>query len=158
MKNLNRIGIDKEAATQLADHLNHLLAQYQVFYMNVRGFHWNISGEKFFELHAQFELLYNDLQVKIDEIAERILTLGHTPIHTYAEYLTRTEIAVAQSVSTWRAGVAHVIDAFQILITQQRKLLKLSSAAEDEGTNAQMSDYIRQQEKSIWMYNALIHN
>jgi starvation-inducible DNA-binding protein len=158
MKNLNRIGIDEVAASQLADHLNHLLAQYQVFYMNVRGFHWNISGEKFFELHAQFELLYNDLQVKIDEVAERILTLGHTPIHTYAQYLALSEISIAQDVTTWRAGVAHVLDAFKILILQQRKLLKLSSTADDEGTNAQMSDYIRQQEKSIWMYNALIQN
>ena len=50
---LNQIGLDKESAKRVADKLNLLLANYKVFYMNARGFHWNIRGEKFFELHSQ---------------------------------------------------------------------------------------------------------
>jgi len=49
------------------------------FYQNTHGYHWNIKGEKFFELHLKFEELYNELLLKIDAIAEPILILGHTP-------------------------------------------------------------------------------
>ncbi len=81
--NKNAIGLNEEYAQKLADKLNVLLANYQLFYINVRGFHWNITGSNFFELHIKFEELYNDALLKIDEVAERILTLGHTPLHTF---------------------------------------------------------------------------
>ena len=71
-KKLNPIGLDTKQAEDLVNELNELLANYSVFYQNVRGFHWNIRGERFFELHVKFEELYNDLFLKIDEIAERI--------------------------------------------------------------------------------------
>lgn len=80
MNNLNAIGLDQQLSEQLAVKLNDLLANYSIFYQNTRGFHWNIKGEKFFELHLKFEELYNDLLLKIDEVAERILTLGHAPL------------------------------------------------------------------------------
>jgi starvation-inducible DNA-binding protein len=155
MKNLSRIGLDKTASAALAQDLNHLLAQYQIFYMNVRGFHWNISGEKFFELHAQFELLYTNLQLKIDEIAERVLTLGHVPTHSFAAYLKEAEIKACENVSEWRPAVEEVLSAFQTVILLQRGLLEKSASIGDEGTNALMSDYIREQEKSVWMFSAL---
>ena len=87
----NRIGLDSKYAKELADKLNTLLADYQVFYMNARGYHWNIKGDKFFELHLKFEELYNDALLKIDEVAERILTLGFTPMHTYSDYLKNSD-------------------------------------------------------------------
>ena len=89
MDNLNQIGLNEMKAMELTKELNELLANYSIFYQNVRGYHWNIKGEKFFELHAKFEELYNDLFVKIDEIAERILTLGGMPNHNFSEYANR---------------------------------------------------------------------
>ena len=61
----NQIGLERKESKRLAEKLNILLANYQLFYMNTRGFHWNITGEKFFELHAKFEELYNDLVLKV---------------------------------------------------------------------------------------------
>ena len=84
-KEMNHIGLDTQKCKKLADELNVLLANYQLFYMNARGFHWNIKGDKFFELHLKFEELYNNLVIKVDEVAERILTLGYTPVHTYSD-------------------------------------------------------------------------
>jgi starvation-inducible DNA-binding protein len=66
---------------------NQLLPNLQVFYMNARGIHWNMKGEKFFELHLKFEELYNDLVLKGDEVAERIFTLGYRPMHAYSDYI-----------------------------------------------------------------------
>ena len=156
MTEKNLIGLDAAKARQLAEGLNTLLANYQLFYINARGFHWNISGEKFFELHMKFEELYNDAILKIDEIAERILTLGHTPAHSFSEYLKLADIEEATNVSEGRAAVEAVLNGFKILLRQERELLTLASDAEDEGTNSLMSDYIRQQEKLVWMYGAYL--
>jgi len=156
MKQKNQIGLEPVETSNLAELLNDLLANYQVFYMNVRGFHWNIRGDKFFELHAKFEELYNDALVKIDEIAERILTLGYTPLHSYTAYQETSEIEEQTDVSDGATAVNHILDGFKVLLTKERALLKLSAEAEDEGTNALMSDYVREQEKLVWMYSSFL--
>ena len=99
MSEINRIGLDSVKTKKLAEKLNFLLANYSVFYQNTRGYHWNIKGDNFFELHEKFEELYNDLIVKIDEVAERILTLGYTPEHQYTEYVKVSEITESAKVS-----------------------------------------------------------
>src|SRR5690554_7952701 len=99
MAKVSKIGLDKEESKQLGEKLNVLLANYSVFYQNVRGYHWNIKGDTFFELHDKFEELYNDLFKKIDEVAERVLTLGYNPIHTYSEYFELSEIKESERVS-----------------------------------------------------------
>ncbi len=153
---MNNIGLNVESTKKLAASLNDLLANYQVFYMNVRGFHWNIKGEKFFELHAKFEELYDDLVIKVDEIAERVLTLQETPMHTFSEYLEVSEVAVAKGVSDGKTAVQSLLDTFKVVIAKQRAILNLAGDAEDEGTGALMSDYIREQEKLVWMYSAYL--
>ncbi len=157
MNNLNAIGLDTEKSLQLATSLNNLLANYSVFYQNVRGYHWNIQGQKFFELHLKFEELYNDLFIKIDDIAERILTLGSVPQHQYSEYLKNSEIPESQEVTNGERAVQDILEAFKILLLKQRQILALSAEIDDEGTNAQMSDNIREQEKLVWMYSAFLN-
>jgi starvation-inducible DNA-binding protein len=156
MKKINYLGLDPLKAEKLATKLNFLLCNYQVFYMNLRGFHWNIKGEKFFELHLKFEELYNDAQLKIDEIAERILTLNQTPIHNYSDYLKNAKIKEMKNVTDGKKAVTSLVESFSMLIKLERELLEISGKANDEGTNALMSDYIREQEKTIWMYNAYL--
>ena len=156
MNKLNAIGLDSEKSAKLAGKLSELLANYSVFYQNVRGYHWNIKGQKFFELHLKFEELYNDLQLKIDEVAERILTLGHAPNHRYSDYAQSSAIVESSEVSDGMKAVADILNSFQTIITIQRELLLLSAEAGDEGTNALMSDYIRAQEKLVWMYSSFL--
>ena len=156
MAKQTQIGLDATKSKQLSENLNLLLANYQVFYINARGFHWNITGERFFELHAKFEELYNDLLVKVDEIAERILTLGYTPMHSFTDYLQVATIKEAINVSDGKKAVGKVVEGFQALIGVEREILSLSQETGDEGTSALMSDYIREQEKLIWMYSAYL--
>ena len=157
MNNINAIGLDNDKAKHLAEKLNELLANYSIFYQNTRGFHWNIQGEKFFELHLKFEELYNDLLLKIDEIAERILTLGYTPEHSYNEYTKTSTIIESNKVSDGHTAVAQILESLKIVIVMQRAILELAGDANDEGTNALMSDYIRFQEKQIWMYSSFLN-
>jgi len=154
----NAIGLDAAKAANLTTRLNELLANYSVFYQNTRGYHWNIKGDKFFELHLKFEELYNDLLLKIDEVAERILTLGNSPNHRYSDYHAISQIKESVKISDGVKAVAEILSSFKILITIQRELLTLSADAGDEGTNALMSDYIRAQEKLVWMYSAFLND
>lgn len=156
MSKFNAIGLDAAKAKKLAARLNDLLANYSVFYQNTRGYHWNIRGDKFFELHVKFEELYNDNLLKIDEIAERILTLGHSPEHNYSEYSKISEIKESKQVSDGIKAVSDILNSFKILIGIERELLDMSDDAGDEGTNALMSDYLRAQEKLVWMYSAYL--
>ncbi|MBK0403212.1 DNA starvation/stationary phase protection protein [Adhaeribacter sp. BT258] len=157
MKNLNAIGLDKSKSEELAGKLNDLLANYSTFYQNVRGYHWNIKGEKFFELHAKFEELYNDLFLKIDELAERILTLGFSPNYKFSDYMQTSQIKESAQSRDGLKAVEDILNSFKTIILLQREILSLAQETEDEGTLALMSDYIREQEKSVWMYTAFLN-
>ena len=156
MSKTNHIGLNTKKSTELSEKLNALLANYSIFYQNTRGFHWNIKGEKFFELHLKFEELYNDLFLKIDEVAERILTLGGTPEHRFSSYAKVTAIKESKEVSNGIKCVEHILESFKTLISMQREILSIASEVNDEGTSALMSDYIREQEKLVWMYSAYL--
>ncbi|PJG59083.1 Dps family protein [Aeromonas cavernicola] len=150
------IGLDTAQSRLLAAELNRLLASYQILYMNVRGFHWNIRGTQFFELHLKFEEIYNDLLLKVDALAERILTLDGVPMHSFSEYLKVSAIAEQQGICQGRACVESLLEGFRELLVAQRRILGQANDAGDEGTAAILSDYIQQQEKLVWMLRAYL--
>ena len=150
----NSIGLDIQQSKEVANMLNDLLANYQVFYQNLRGFHWNIKGKEFFELHLKFEELYNDAVIKVDEIAERILTLQGVPLHTFEDYLDIASIKSYKNDKVGSESVQLVIDNITTLITKERTILAKAGEADDEGTASQMSDYITETEKTLWMLNS----
>lgn len=154
---LSPIGLDIQKSEQIAHSFKQLLSNYQILYMNTRGFHWNIKGPQFFELHLKFEELYNNFQLKIDEIAERILTLGHVPMHRYSDYLKTASIKETEYTSEGQACIDHIISSLKEIIILQRAILNQASEINDEGSSALMSDYIREQEKQIWMFQAYRH-
>lgn len=152
----NAIGLNPEKSKNLADKLNELLANYQLFYINTRGFHWNITGEKFFELHVKFEEIYNDALLKVDEIAERVRTLDQTPLHSFSAYLKQSQIKEVTGVADGKLAMKEILSALQIIITKEREILNLAKDADDEGTITLITDYISQQEKLVWMYSAYL--
>lgn len=152
----NNIGLDKKQADKTAKKLNELLANYQQLYQNLRGFHWNIRGAKFFELHLKFEELYNDINLKVDEIAERILALDATPIHTFRDYQKNSTIKEVSELSDGTKILKILVSDYRTLVVLEREILKHAEANGDEGTNTLLTDYITQQEKTIWMLNAAL--
>jgi len=148
------LGLDKKKTENLADELNVLLANFQVYYQSLRGLHWNIKGKNFFELHLKFEEFYTDAQDKVDLIAERILTLEATPLHTFNDYTAIAKVPVAKNISNDEEAVKLVVNSLSELLKIERVILELSDEAADEGTNAMMSDFIAEQEKTLWMMNA----
>lgn len=152
----NQIGLEKADMSEVIAKLNSLLSSYHIFYINVRGYHWNVKGEHFFTLHPQFEELYTSLQVEIDEIAERILTLGGTPLHAYSDFATQTSIKEDKEVTDGTTCVKGVVNGLQALIEEQRAVSSLAEQADDQGTADLVDEYVQQQEKLVWMYNAFL--
>ena len=155
--NLNSIGLEKDKATKLAEELNELLANFQLYYQNLRGIHWNIKGKRFFDLHVKFEELYDDANMKVDEIAERILTLGQTPLHTFQDYNALAKVPVGKNISEDEKAVRLIVDSLTVLLNIERAILESSDDANDEGTNSMMSDFITEQEKTVWMMKAWLN-
>ncbi|WP_219615255.1 Dps family protein [Aeromonas salmonicida] len=150
------IGLDTVQSQALAAELNKLLASYQILYMNVRGFHWNIRGNQFFELHLKFEEIYNDLLLKVDALAERILTLDGVPMHSFSDYLKVSAIPEQKGLHDGRACVESLLESFRELLVAQRRILGQAAEAGDEGTASVLSDYVQQQEKLVWMLRAYL--
>ncbi|AVP93297.1 MULTISPECIES: Dps family protein [Aeromonas] len=150
------IGLDTVQSQALAAELNNLLASYQILYMNVRGFHWNIRGNQFFELHLKFEEIYNDLLLKVDALAERILTLDGVPLHSFSDYIKVSAIPEQKGLHDGRACVESLLESFRELLVAQRRILAQAAEAGDEGTASILSDYVQQQEKLVWMLRAYL--
>jgi len=148
------IGLNVNQSKELSEKLNVLLANFQLYYQNLRGLHWNIKGRNFFELHLKFEELYTDAQEKVDLIAERILTLEETPLHTFSDYMVLSEIKIGKNITKDTVAVSLIVSSLASLLKIERSILNLSDEANDEGTNSMMSDFITEQEKTIWMLKA----
>ena len=154
---INSLGLDANKAKALASDLNTLLANFQIYYQNLRGIHWNIKGKRFFDLHVKFEELYTDANIKVDLIAERILTLGETPLHTFEDYASKAKVPVGKNVSIDDEAVRLIVNSLTELLKIERDLLEKSGNANDEGTNSMMSDFITEQEKTVWMMKAWLN-
>lgn len=151
MKTTDYLHLDEKKVQNVLPALHQLLADFQVFYTNLRGFHWNIEGRGFFVLHSKFEDLYNDASEKADELAERILMLGGKPENRFSEYLKAAQVKEITGVSGSDEAIGHILDTYSYLIGEERRVLELASEANDEATVALMSDYLKEQEKLVWM-------
>jgi len=150
----NILGLPVKESEVIAAELNILLSNFQVYYQNLRGIHWNIRGKRFFDLHVKFEELYNDAQLKIDMIAERVLTLGGIPLHTLEDYVANNRLEVGKNVSKDTDAVQLIMTSIADLLKIERVILDESGKIHDEGTNSMMSDFIKEQEKTMWMMKA----
>lgn len=155
---MSYLNIKEEQIMPVVVELNTLLAEYHIYYQKLRNFHWNILGKNFFELHNKFEELYNDARLKIDEIAERILTLRFHPMSNLSDYL---EIATIKEVSPLQSDVEmvnEIINDHKILLKQMSSVIKNAESSNDEGTIDLIGGYIRELEKASWMLDAWTKN
>ena len=126
MKTLDYIKLNESGVNNVVASLQQLLADFQIYYTNLRGFHWNIKGHDFFVLHSKFEDLYNDAAEKVDEIAERILMLGGTPANKFSDYLKMSNINEVDRVSNGEKALENILETYSHLIGEERKLLSIA--------------------------------
>ncbi len=151
---MNYLNINSEETLPIAKELNQLLADYHIYYQKLRNFHWNVTGKNFFELHNKFEELYGDARVKIDEIAERILTLKYHPVSKYSIYLKVSNINEESPLQSDSDMVSSILEDHKIILQQMSKIINVAELAKDEGTIDMIGGFIAELEKKSWMLNA----
>ena len=151
---MSYLNMQDEKLIPVVVELNTLLANYHIYYQKLRNFHWNILGENFFELHNKFEELYSDARTKIDEIAERILTLRYHPMSKFSDYLEISRIKESSPLQSDKEMVNELIEDHKLLLQQMSNVLAKAGNAKDEGTIDLIGGYIRELEKSSWMLDA----
>jgi len=151
---MSYLDLDKKKTTATAKELNILLADYHVYYQKLRNFHWNVVGHNFFDLHNKFEEMYNDAKTKIDEIAERILTLRFQPTSNFSDYLKTSNIKEASENTKDMEMVKKLLEDHGKLLKQMRKVIDTADKADDEGTIDMIGAYIGHIEKISWMLDA----
>ncbi|MBW8327520.1 MAG: DNA starvation/stationary phase protection protein [Prolixibacteraceae bacterium] len=143
-------------ANAVSEQLNQLLADYQIYYQNLRTLHWYAKGRTFFALHAKFEEYYNEASEVVDELAERVLMLGGKPIHSFAQYIQASRLAETEAISDGTAAVNVVLANSEQLLNAVKETFKLAGDAGDEGTVALLSGLIGSTEKRIWMLKSFL--
>ena len=151
MRTLDYLNLNKARVANVVTALQNLLADFQIYYSNLRGFHWEIKGRGFFVLHEKFESMYDDTATKVDEIAERILTLGGTPENKYSGYLKLARIPEVSGVTSSHEAVDNILNTYKHFIAEERKLIDLANEANDAVTADMLTGYLKEQEKMIWM-------
>ncbi|QQX75942.1 MULTISPECIES: Dps family protein [Aequorivita] len=151
---MSYLNLDKKKTTATAKELNVLLADYHLYYQKLRNFHWNVIGHNFFDLHIKFEEMYDDAKLKIDEIAERILTLRFQPTSNFTDYLKMSNIKESPSDTKDIKMVEILLDDHGKLLKQMRTVVEKADAAGDEGTIDLIGGFIGHIEKVSWMLDA----
>lgn len=154
MESMN-IGITSEQRAIVSDGLKALLADSYTLYLQTHNFHWNVTGPKFHDLHLLFEEHYTELAVAVDDIAERVRTLGAVAPGTYREFAALSNIEETEGVPSADDMVAILTASHEQVVRTCREVLKLAQAADDESSVALISDRMRIHEKTAWMLRSL---
>lgn len=138
----------------VVDQLNHLLSDLSVLYQNVRGLHWTVKGEAFFELHEEYEKLYNSLSAQIDDIAERINAIGGTPLLSYQAYHKQSDIMPLSAPLKAREGIENVANALKKIIQEEKNIIAMTGQLKHAATESMLADLVLKHEKFLWMYES----
>src|SRR5690554_4274581 len=148
------IGINTEDRQNVAEGLKHLLADSYTLYLQTHNFHWNVYGPQFRTLHLMFEEHYTELAQAVDDIAERIRTLGVAAPGTYKEFAKLSSISEVEGVPDPAEMLDILTKGHEQVVKTCRDVLKVAQEGDDESTVALVSDRMRVHEKTAWMLRA----
>lgn len=152
------IGISESDRNAVAEGLKRLLADTYTLYLQTHNFHWNVSGPQFRTLHLMFEEHYTELATAVDDIAERIRTLGVVAPGTYKAFADLSSITEVEGVPEATEMVRLLCHGHEQVVKTSRDALKQAQEAEDESSIALISDRMRIHEKTAWMLRATLPN
>lgn len=140
----------------VAEKLNALLADGIVFYQKLRHYHWNVRGNNFFVLHEKFEELYNQWNAWNDDIAERLMTIGTTPVGTLESALLRATIAEDPNTPSQEEMVHNILDDLYRMLKDVKAVTRSAAEIDDRATENLMDEIAQKTEKNTWMLRAVL--
>lgn len=150
------IGLSAEQRQAIVASLNKLQADSSMLYMKTHGFHWNVTGPHFTQLHELFESQYTEIWQSIDEIAERIRALGELALGSYKEMIGLSCIEGAAPGLDWKSMVAQLVEGNEAVVRTARECHAVASKAGDEATIDLLTRRTLEHEKNAWMLRSLL--
>ena len=150
------IGINDEARAEIAAGLKRLLADTYTLYLKTHNYHWNVTGPRFRDLHLLWEEQYTELAVAVDDVAERIRTLGHPAPGTYREFASLTRIREPETVPDAEGMLRDLVSAQESVVRTAREILPPAQDAGDESSASLIADRMVVHEKAAWMLRSLL--
>ena len=138
--------------------LDKIVSTQHVFYTRLHQFHWYVKGPDFFDLHVKFEELYDAVTVDMDEVAERLLTVGGSPSATFSEFTENS--VISENVEDKHLSAVEMAEAFVADLKAYTELLKegieLTDEAGDDVSNDMLIAIRANMDKQIWMLQAFL--
>ena len=150
------IGIDQSDRKQLAEGLSRVLADTYTLYLKTHNFHWNVTGPMFQTLHLMFETQYAELAIAVDDIAERIRSLGYPAPGTYKQYAELSSIKEQEGIPGAKEMIALLVEGQEAVVKTARALYPIVDKASDEATGDLLTQRIQLHEKTAWMLRSLL--
>lgn len=155
-KTFAKLGYSHLDAAEIVTQLNRLLSSYSIYQQKLKNFHWNITGQDFFELHQLFEKMYMRAVSETNEIAERIRLFGETPASTFAEYLELSSIKEEHEALTSFQMAKIILNGIRILLENMEEAINAAREINDNGSEFMLKSFTYQMEKEHWMLTAWV--
>jgi starvation-inducible DNA-binding protein len=150
------IGISEDQRQAIAEGLSRLLADTYTLYLKTHNFHWNVTGPMFNTLHLMFEQQYNELALAVDQIAERIRSLGFHAPGSYAAYAKLSSVPEADDTPSAENMIQQLAEGQEIVVRTAREIFPVADAANDEPTADLLTQRLQIHEKTAWMLRSML--
>jgi starvation-inducible DNA-binding protein len=145
------IGISDANTKAVALELNKLLANEVVLYTKTRNYHWNIEGPSFMEIHKFLEGQYGELEEIIDNVAERIRSIGHYAEGRLVDFLKLTSLLEPDNTTNQKVQLKNLLDDHETVIRELRTLItKFADENKDLGSSDFVTGLLGKHEKMAW--------
>ncbi len=148
------IGIDDDGREKSASAIKQLLADTYTLYLKTHGYHWNVEGPHFQQLHIQFMDQYTEMWNAVDDLAERIRALGHYAPSSYSEMSKISTLKEEAGQPGWKEMVTNLAAGHEQVANTARKVLRIAGEVGDEATADVVTPRITVHEKTAWMLRA----
>lgn len=148
------IGIAAEARHRSSAAVKKLLADTYALYLKTHGYHWNVEGPHFQQLHALFMEQYTEMWNAVDELAERIRALGEYAPSSYAAMAKLSEIEEETGEPGWQEMVTNLAKGHEAVAKSAREVLRIAEDIGDDATADVVTPRITLHEKTAWMLRA----
>lgn len=151
--NMQNVSTIKDKQLQkVADLLSHFLADTYVLYLKTQNFHWNVTGSLFYSLHKLFEDQYRELAAAIDEIAERIRSIGSMAPASFAQFLQLASLKEEKGIEQSSEDmIRKLLKDHELLAQSAADMIPKAQHAKDEGTADLLIQRLKAHEKMAWM-------
>ena len=149
------IGIKEKDTAAVAEILNKLLADHNVLYVKARNAHWNIEGPDFHAQHLFLETIYDALAETIDDIAERVRSIGHYAVGSLKEFLELSQLSEDKPAKNdSKSFIKALLNDYESIIISIRENIETVEKHGDAGTEDFLVGIMEEHEKTAWMLRA----